>query len=244
MENERPPETIHPDLLDAFTQQGQIRILHRYIDSTDKALPGHYEKDFVNKLVGAACNKMVGTYPQTDSWLHTALKYYSIAKQSVVVLGSVTPWYEAVCLAYGARPVTVEYAKRTTNHPILMTMNSGEFLNINEQFDAAMSISSIEHDGLGRYGDPINPNGDLQAMRLLKRKLKPGGLLFLGIPIGLDTLVWNAHRIYGEIRLPLLLEGWELVDRFYYKDSDLMIDTGDEARFQPVLVLKNKDDDE
>ncbi len=243
MGNEKPPGVIPSNLRDAFTLRGQIRVLSRYIDSTDKAVPAHYEKDFVNKLVGAACNKMVGTYPETDHWLHVALKYYSIAKQSIVVLGSVTPWYEAICLAYGARPVTVEYAERTTNHPILRIMHSDLFFVTDEQFDAAISISSIEHDGLGRYGDPINPNGDLQAMRLLKRKLKPGGLLFLGIPIGLDTLVWNAHRIYGEIRLPLLLEGWELVDRFYYKDSDLKVDTGDQAGFQPVLILKNKDDD-
>lgn len=242
----QPPETIPPCFWDAFTLRGRIPVLKRYIDSTDKARPVFYEKGLINGLVGAACNKMVGMYPQTDSWLHVALRYYSITKQSIVVLGSVTPWYEAVCLAYGAYPVTVEYAERTTNHPILRIMNSDEFLITGEKFDAAMSISSIEHDGLGRYGDPINPNGDLQAMRLLKRKLKPNGLLFLGIPLGLDTLVWNAHRIYGKIRLPLLLEGWELIDRFYFKDIDLITDTGDEARFQPVLVLKNieEDDDE
>jgi len=27
-------------------------------------------------------------------------------------------------------------------------------------FDMVFSFSSIEHDGLGRYGDPLNPNGD------------------------------------------------------------------------------------
>jgi hypothetical protein len=31
------------------------------------------------------------------------------------------------------------------------------------------------------------------------------GLLCLGIPVGQDALVWNAHRIYGNIRLPLVI---------------------------------------
>lgn len=32
-------------------------------------------------------------------------------------------------------------------------------------FDAIVSFSGLEHDGLGRYGDPLNPYGDLSAMR-------------------------------------------------------------------------------
>ena len=30
-------------------------------------------------------------------------------------------------------------------------------------FDAVVSFSSIEHSGLGRYGDALNPWGDLIA---------------------------------------------------------------------------------
>jgi Caenorhabditis protein of unknown function, DUF268 len=37
-------------------------------------------------------------------------------------------------------------------------------------FDAGFSISSFEHDGLGMYGDPLDPDGDLKAMRKMKQK--------------------------------------------------------------------------
>ena len=37
--------------------------------------------------------------------------------------------------------------------------DGGQELN----FDAVVSFSSIEHSGLGRYGDPLNPWGDLIA---------------------------------------------------------------------------------
>lgn len=48
----------------------------------------------------------------------------------------------------------------------------------------AIFICSFDHDGLGRYGDPINPWGDLLAMQTVQRVLYEGGHLFLTVPIG------------------------------------------------------------
>lgn len=73
--------------------------------------------------------------------------------------------------------------------------------------DFIVSFSSIEHSGLGRYGDPIDPLGDIREMEKIKCLLKPGGKLFLGFPIGRDEVVFNLHRVYGRLRLPLLFEG-------------------------------------
>ncbi len=57
--------------------------------------------------------------------------------------------------------------------------------------DRALSLSSFDHDGLGRYGDPINPIGDLVAMETVKQDLRSDGLLFLTVPIGslVDTII-------------------------------------------------------
>ena len=41
--------------------------------------------------------------------------------------------------------------------------------------DFAFSYSSIEHNGLGRYGDPVNPNADLQDVEMLSCIIRPGG---------------------------------------------------------------------
>lgn len=57
----------------------------------------------------------------------------------------------------------------------------------------------------GRYGDPLNPDADLEAMARVRSILKPGGLLLLTVPVGPDVLVFNLHRRYGPARLPLLL---------------------------------------
>ena len=55
----------------------------------------------------------------------------------------------------------------------------------------------VEHVGLGRYGDPIDPEGDLKAMAELERVLAPGGSLLFVVPVGRPRIVFNAHRIYA-----------------------------------------------
>jgi SAM-dependent methyltransferase len=65
------------------------------------------------------------------------------------------------------------------------------------------SISSIscmhviEHIGLGRYGDTLDPEGDIKAILELKRVLAPGGNLLFVVPVGGEAkIIFNAHRIY------------------------------------------------
>lgn len=58
-------------------------------------------------------------------------------------------------------------------------------------------MHTIEHVGLGRYGDPLNPNGDLRAMAELKRVLAPDGNLLFVVPLGRPKIMFNAHRIYS-----------------------------------------------
>ena len=55
----------------------------------------------------------------------------------------------------------------------------------------------VEHVGLGRYGDALDPDGDLKAMAELSRVLAPGGSLLFAVPVGRPRVQFNAHRIYG-----------------------------------------------
>ena len=55
----------------------------------------------------------------------------------------------------------------------------------------------VEHIGLGRYGDPLDPNGDLKAIAELKRVLAKGGALLFVTPVGKPKNQFNAHRIYS-----------------------------------------------
>jgi hypothetical protein len=104
----------------------------------------------------------------------------------VFVLGSEQPWIEACLLEVGARLVTtIEYGRIVSEHPQIQTMTPPEvtdqFLKgALPQFDAGVTFSSLEHSGLGRYGDLLNPWGDIQAMARAWCMTRAGGALLVG----------------------------------------------------------------
>ena len=55
----------------------------------------------------------------------------------------------------------------------------------------------VEHVGLGRYGDALDPLGDRKAMQELERVLAPGGVLLFATPVGRSRTMFNAHRVYS-----------------------------------------------
>ena len=100
----------------------------------------------------------------------------------------------------------------------------------------------MEHDGLGRYGDAINPIADLQAMQKIRtRYLKRDttAFLILSVPVGQDAVLFNAGRIYGKIRLPMLGRGFEMLN-FYHTDMNIMHRQVKESKAEPIMVLKPK----
>ena len=62
--------------------------------------------------------------------------------------------------------------------------------------DSLSCLHTIEHIGLGRYGDAINPDGWLTALDNLLAMLKPGGVLYLSAPIGEGSVEFDAHRLF------------------------------------------------
>lgn len=228
-----PAATPPAELMDRYTLGGTIPITYFYLDNT-KFAAKLYKRKEIDQMVADARERKTSYYGATDAWLYYALDKYPITNKLVGVFGSLVPWYESVCLSRGALPLTIEYNAVHYDHPDMRSCLVTDFKRQPEFVDAAFSISSFEHDGLGRYGDPLDPDGDLKAMAFVKSVLKPGGRLYLSVPVGLDTLVWNAHRIYGDKRLPMLLDGWELIEAIGgpipSKPNDFV---------QPIYVLKN-----
>ncbi|VDL76380.1 unnamed protein product [Nippostrongylus brasiliensis] len=129
-----------------------------------------------------------------------ALRDYPVNNMSGLVIGSQTPWVEVLALKSGARE-NIEISEREN------------FSNI-DSFDFVISFSSLEHSGLGRYGDKLDPIGDLREVLKTLCVLKKGGIFIFATHRGQDGLAWNAHRTYGRIRLAMIMAGFEWLDTY------------------------------
>ncbi|MBT9132861.1 MAG: hypothetical protein DDT33_01391 [Firmicutes bacterium] len=89
-----------------------------------------------------------------------------------------------------------------------------------EFFDVVTAISTVEHIGLGRYGDPVASDGDREAMAEIRRVLKRGGTLLMTVPCGRDTICYSKDgvplsRVYSSPSLVKLLQGLEVLEISY-----------------------------
>lgn len=113
---------------------------------------------------------------------------------------------------------------------------AGSILDLPYPDNSLESISSlhvIEHIGLGRYGDPLNPDGSDKAVAELKRVLAPGGRLYLSVPIGETRVQFNSQRVFSVTdvldmcvglrlqELSIVTTGGEFVERVDPRNIDL-----------------------
>lgn len=101
-----------------------------------------------------------------DKAFFEAFTKYPVRGKHVLILGSQYPWAEAICIAFGAKSIlTVDSNPPTVNDSELLKVVHERDVCSDKKFDAIVTFSYLEHDGLGRYGDYIHPNADLERMR-------------------------------------------------------------------------------
>ena len=86
--------------------------------------------------------------------------------------------------------------------------------------DSVSCLHALEHFGLGRYNDKIDPEGHVKGLQNLIKMLQAGGKLYLSFPIGTsDQVLFNAHRIFH----PKTVLDWApaelILERFDYVDD-------------------------
>lgn len=72
------------------------------------------------------------------------------------------------------------------------------------------SLHVIEHIGLGRYGDPVDPKGHLKAAREMQRVLAFGGTLIISTVLGQERLCFDGHRIFDPKTVHSMFDGLTL----------------------------------
>ncbi|HBU06927.1 MAG TPA: hypothetical protein DEB09_02495 [Candidatus Magasanikbacteria bacterium] len=128
---------------------------------------------------------------------------------------------------YDYRPAQINLDGLTNGQADLLSLpfNDGEIKSL-----SCMHV--VEHVGLGRYGDPIDPTGDIKAINELKRVLSVDGNLLFVVPTGKPKLAFNAHRIYSYDQIISYFKELTLVEFALIptrkEDGDLLINPNKE----------------
>lgn len=131
---------------------------------------------------------------------------------SVLAMSVLSAWTDTVFVDY--RPLKASLSG--------LSSVAGNILQLPFADDSISSLSClhvIEHIGLGRYGDPIDPQGSIKAALELQRIVRPGGRLFLSLPIGRERICFNAHRVHAPDSVVKMFGQLRLVDFSYVDDA-------------------------
>ena len=134
-------------------------------------------------------------YFYQDTWAGKKIyasrtKHHYDVGSSVSLIGHLTAFTKVTFI--DIRPLDIKIKN--------LDSQKGDILHLPFEDNSIGSLSCLnvaEHIGLGRYGDEIDPEGDIKAITELKRVLKKGGDLLIVVPVGIPTIYFNAHRVYS-----------------------------------------------
>jgi hypothetical protein len=160
-------------------------------------------------------------YFHQDLWM--AQKVYYNNPSNHYDIGSRLDGFISHCLVF--TDVTM-LDIRDINHKIqnLSFIRANAMNMENIESNSISSISSlhvVEHFGLGRYGDPINPNGYKHVIKEIQRVASKD--IYISVPIGAQRLIFDSHRIFNPVNIIQLFNQCIL-------DSFAAIDDNDSLR--------------
>lgn len=149
-------------------------------------------------------------------WIYEAspTRHVDVGSRLDGFIGSISVFREVEVIDIRPQPASVNNVKF---HQLdLMSKLPNDWI---ECSDSLSCLHTIEHFGLGRYGDPIDPDGHIKGLAQLKQMVSPGGMLYLSTPIGPQRVEFNAHRVTAASTLiEWFNEGW-CIERFSVIDD-------------------------
>ena len=139
----------------------------------------------------------LGAYFWQDLWAAQHLykdkveKHYDIGSRIDGFIANVSSFIPEVVLI-DVRPLDKKIPNVTFE-----CMDATKLENIEDNsISSISSLCALEHFGLGRYGDNVNPEGCFEAFDAIQRILKRGGHAYIAVPIGREHVEFDAHRIF------------------------------------------------
>ncbi len=114
-------------------------------------------------------------------------------------IGSRVDGFIADLLSFGQKVNLIDVRPLDVQIPGV-SFTQADATELKEIEDGAISslsaLCSLEHFGLGRYGDPIDPEACFKCFEAIQRKVAPGGNIYIAVPVGREGVEFNAHRVF------------------------------------------------
>jgi len=198
-------------------QRFNMKLFDFYPQIKDKTIGTNFDSHYVYHTSWAA-RKVKEINPSTHTDISSSLYFSGIVSAFVPIN------------FYDYRPANLKLSN--------LKSEKGDLLNLPFESESITSLScmhTIEHIGLGRYGDTIDPNGDKKAVEELKRVLAKNGSLLFVTPVGKQKIEFNAHRIYSYEMIMELFSDLKLFEFSLVTDDGHFIENAN-----PEIVKKQK----
>jgi SAM-dependent methyltransferase len=141
---------------------------------------------------------MSGHYYHQD--LYIAREIYKTMPQKHVDIGSRIDGFVAHVASYRSLEV-FDIRQITSSDPQIIFKQNDLMGEIEAKYlgytDSISCLHTIEHFGLGRYGDNIALDGHLKGLDNIYQILKKNGIFYFSTPIGPQRIEFNAHRVFS-----------------------------------------------
>jgi SAM-dependent methyltransferase len=132
-------------------------------------------------------------------FLFASNELYGLKPSSILDIGSHSPWIFGVASAYPLKMLDIR-ARALVPDAVQLVVGSAEQLPFPDASESCVtSLCSLEHFGLGSYGDPIDPGADVKAVQEIARVLLRGGSFVFSTNVTRrrSYIVFNTNRVYS-----------------------------------------------
>lgn len=210
-------------------------VLPLYVPGFSKALVGYFRffRDVVRyfRLEGAEPFNILNLRPQVKDWTDVTPVNEGYFYQDTWAAGKIIKNTPEFHVDIGSTVLFVGILSKITRvcsvdiRPLPVSLENlecrkGSILELPFEDGEIFSLSSlcvIEHIGLGRYGDPLDPSGTYKAVQELSRVIGKGGNLYVSVPIiGEENSVYfNAHRVFEPGNFISMFQDFKVADTLF-----------------------------
>jgi len=186
--------SLNDAVVDYFFQEAN------YYDKLNKRENFRFQKD---KMFPCLNDKGVnsgdtGLYFWQDLW--GAMHVFQRKPEIHYDIGSRVDGFIAHLVSFNQKVCTLDIRPLRTEIPNVsfMECDATKMENIEENsIESLSALCSLEHFGLGRYGDPIDPEACFTCFKAIEKRMKKGGMFYMSVPVGQEHVEFNAHRVFN-----------------------------------------------